>query len=616
MAKKQTSKDKKYSQAGIARQSETFGGNVQERVVDEDERLFSRVEKSYKEWDGFRKVGYKLVADYTGDGYGPSSSQEGQKRETILNLLHQTVSSYMMALAANSPKVLVDARLGNLRGFARHFELALNNLVKDIGLVHAIRRWVLDSYFMVGIMKVHLADSGLVQLEQDIYADPGFPFASNVSWDNFVADTSAKRWSEVDFAGDVYRIPYDSLKDGSIWDQEAVKDVRPSSKNATEHERLENIGKGYEFDPDEDMSMVDLIDLWLPREGKIVTYACEFRNGNLRPYGKRLADMEWTGGEIGCYHILGFDEVPENLMPIGPATHLAPLAKHINNIYRKQARRAKIQKENVTYTAAGERGARNLMSSNDSEMVLVNDVNELGTIKMGGVDAESQMFMRDMLNDFNSLAGNLAALAGLSPSADTLGQERLIQGAVSGRVAQMANRVNEAVAGLVNDLAKLLWDDQVNVIRGQMELPGLDGYYAQSDWMPGDREGRFEDYDISIDIFSMPYKSAADQARSIMELVSQFYTPLEGQLAAQGGTVDMRELNDMLSDLMNLPRLKNVVKFTAPMQQEAAQPMPGGGGGPTTREYVRRSAGNNEAGRNISSQQSWASMSKDNRSKR
>ena len=71
MAKKQTSKDKKYSQAGIARQSETFGGKGHERVVDEDERLFSRVEKSYKEWDGFRKVGYKLVADYTSSEWVP-----------------------------------------------------------------------------------------------------------------------------------------------------------------------------------------------------------------------------------------------------------------------------------------------------------------------------------------------------------------------------------------------------------------------------------------------------------------------------------------------------------------------------------------------------------------
>jgi hypothetical protein len=592
---------------------QTFGSakkvGADTKGVDENERLFKRVEKSYKAWDSFRKVGYKLVGEYAGDGYGASGSAEGGKRETLVNLQHQAASATLMALAANAPKVMVDARQKGLRGFARHFELALNNLVKDIGLVYTIRRWVLDSYFMIGIVKVHLADSGLVQIEQDMWADPGFPFASNVSWDNFVVDTNAKKWSEVEFAGDVYRIQYEDLQNADIWDQDAVKDVRPTSKTETDHDRLENISRGYELDQDDAQSMVDLIDLWLPREGKIVTYACDFRAGILKPYGKRLAEMEWTGGDLGCYHILGFDEVPENLMPIGPATHLSPLNKHINNVYRKQARRARNMKDNLTYTAAGEKSARNLMSANDMEAVCVNDISEVGVHHMGGVDPPNQMFMREMMNDFNTLAGNLQALAGLAPSADTLGQERLIQGAVSGRISQMASRVNEAVVGLIDDLGRLLWDDEVNKIPGQQTLPGLDWAVAQSDWVPGDREGTFDDYDISIDIFSMPYKSAASQASAILNLVAQVYTPLEAQMMAQGGMVDLRELNDMLSDLMNLPRLKNVIKFTAPQPME--QPMPGGGGGgPTTREYVRRSAGNNEQGRNVQSQQAWASMSR------
>lgn len=582
--------------------------NARAEVEPEDDRLFKRVEKSYRDWDSFRKVGHNLVKEYAGDGYGAAGSAEGGKRETILNLLHQTVSSYMMALAANSPKVMVDTRRRNLRGFARHFELALNNLVKDIGLIHTIRRWVLDSYFMVGIVKVHLADAGVVQLETDVWADPGFPFASNVSWDNFVVDTSAKKWSEVEFVGDVYRIPFEDLKNPDIWDQEAVKDVRPTSKTEVDHDRLENISRGYEHDQDEQESMVDLLDLWMAREGKIVTYACDFRAGQLKPYGKRLAELPWTGQELGCYHILGFDEVPENLMPIGPATHLAPLARHINNVYRKQVRRARNMKDHLTYTAQGEKSARNLMNASDMEAVQVNDLSEVGVQHMGGVDAQNQMFMLGMMEHFGSLAGNLEALAGLGPSADTFGQEKLIRGAVSGRVAQMGNRVNEAVVSLAVDLGRLLWDDVVNTVPGVQTLPGLEGYTAQSDWVPNDREGEFDDYDISIDLNSMPYKSAADQANTILNLVQNVYTPLEPQMMAQGGMIDIRELNDMLADLLNQPRLKDVIKFTAPQPMEQPQMGGGGGGGPTTREYVRKSAGNNERGKNVQSQQAWASM--------
>ena len=580
---------------------------------DTEDKLFKSVEKSYRDWDAFRKTNYSLVEEYAGDGYGPSGSANGKRREVIVNLLHQTVSTYMMALAANTPRILVDTRNRQLRGFARHFELALNNLAYDIGLVHTIRRWVLDAYFMVGIAKVHLKDSGYVQLEADIVADPGFPFASNVSLDNFVADTSAKRWGEVMYVGDAYRIPFEDLEDDAVWDQKAVKDIRPSSKVENASERLENISRGYETDTDEFQPMVDLIDLWLPRENKVVTYALDFRNSAMQPYGKRLAELEWTGAELGPYHILGFDDVPESLMPVGPATHLAPLAKHINNVYRKQIRRARDLKENPTYTPGAEKSARNLQNANDGDHICVQDNQELSSIKTGGVDQENQMFMLNMMDHFNSVAGNLSALAGLSPQADTLGQERLIHGAVSGIVAQMANRVNEGVTSLITNLSKLLWDDEVNVIKGEMKLPGLENYSAQSDWVPGDREGEFREYQISIDIFSMPYKSATDKVSAILQTVNQVYLPLQQQLMAQGGSIDMRELNDMLSDLLDLPRLKDIIKFSTPIDPAM---MGGGGGatggGPTTREYVRRSAGTGAAGQSVASQQAWSASARSN----
>jgi hypothetical protein len=292
-------------------------------------------------------------------------------------------------------------------------------------------------------------------------------------------------------------------------------------------------------------------------------------------------------------------------MPIGPATHLAPLARHINNVYRKQIRRARNLKENPTYTPGAEKSARNLQTANDGDHICVQDNSELSSIRTGGVDQSNQMFMLNMIDHFDSLAGNLSALAGLSQQGDTLGQERLIHGAVSGVVSQMANRVSEAVTGVVVDLARLLWEDNSLKIAGEMKLPGYPEFHAQSDWVPGDREGDFSDYDISIDIFSMPYRSASDRANAILRLVTEVYAPLQQQLMAQGGMIDMRELNDVLSDLYNLPRLKYEIKFGAIQTDGFAGDEIGGGGGPPTREYVRRSAG---GGGGKGAQQAWASL--------
>jgi len=71
--------------------------------------------------------------------------------------------------------------------------------------------------------------------------------------------------------------------------------------------------------------------------------------------------------------------------------------------------------------------------------------------------------------------------------------------------------------------------------------------------------------------------------------------------------IDVRELTDRLSELLSIPWLKDIIKFTAPQQPDPG--MPGGrGAGPTTREYVRKSAGGGQQGQNVQSQQAWAAM--------
>ena len=130
-------------------------------------RLFQAIEDSYKDLEPFRCLQRSLIEEYAGDGYGGGKDQ---KRQIIVNLLNQTVEAYMMALAANRPQVLVSTRHAELKPFAAHFQVGLNNLIEEINLEQTIRRWVLDAFFCLGIVKVHMASSGLVQIEQDLWA--------------------------------------------------------------------------------------------------------------------------------------------------------------------------------------------------------------------------------------------------------------------------------------------------------------------------------------------------------------------------------------------------------------------------------------------------------------
>ena len=405
-------------------------------------RLSTAIEHSYRKMEPFRRMNRKLVEEYTGPTYG-----ENKRQSKYINKLYQAVDAYTMLLAANRPRVLVETKYPQLRPFAHHYSLALNNLIQEIGLEYTIRTWVMDAFFSVGIVKVHLADSGLVEIEPDRWMDPGTPFASNVCLDNCVLDLSATKFSEMKFAGDMYRIPYEDLKQGAkdgIYDPKLVKEITPSSKSSdTSDERVEAISRGMETDTDEFEPMVDLADIWVPRDGKIYTYEVCNR-GQFQIKGKPIAEMDWDGPEHGPYHILGFNEVPDNIMPVSPASQLEPLDNIINILYRKQSKRARNQKRNLVYNSGGQGDAKRLKNSNDGEMIRVDDPQHVQTIDQGGIDQPNQAFILGASEQFDLLAGNLPALLGLGSQAETASQERLIHEAGSRKGSQMQYRVLDA----------------------------------------------------------------------------------------------------------------------------------------------------------------------------
>lgn len=568
-------------------------------------RLFKAMEWSYGQLDPFRKLVRGLVEEYAGSGYGHDGAKP--KFEILVNLMHQTVDAYTMSLVANRPRVMISTKKDLLRYFARQFETAVNNLIEEIKLEHTLRQCVLDAFFCVGIVKIHMGDSAQVQLEEGFWMDPGTPFASNVSIDNWVHDMSATAYHKVRYAGDCYRLPFEDLKNADLFDQSVVKQLQPTSKFLGEEDRLERISVGYETDQDELEPMIDLMDVWVPRDEKIYTFPMDPTapfSGKFKP----VADMVWDGPEFGPYHILSFNDVPENVMPTSPASHLAGMARLVNNIMRKQSRRARQQKDVVTYTPSAANDARKIERSDDLQYVGVTDPNEINVMKIGGVDGPNQAFMLGLIEMYDRMAGNLKAMAGLGPQADTFGQEQIIAGAVSKREAQMQYRVVDHAVGVIRDLGYMLWHDAAKVIPGRIPVQGANQYSIDATWTPEDREGDFFDYNMDIDLFSMPYQSPTQRVQSLLMVFKEIYGPMAPLIAAQGGQINMRKVNEIFADLLNQPHLKEILQFTAAVQQggpEGPAPTPA----QTTRNYVRRSVPTQGTpqGRSHVEQQAWLS---------
>jgi hypothetical protein len=549
----------------------------------ERERLFKAIESSYRALEPFRNLNKALVEEYAGGGYGAQRSQFGD----LLNLMHQTVDAYTMALVANRPRVMISTEDLSLEYFAKLYQTALNKYIEKIGLEHTLRQWVLDAFFSVGIIKVHMAEAGPVQIERDLWMDPGKPFASNVSLDNWVHDCTSTKFSKVRFAGDMYRIPFESLK-SDAYDQEAVKELTPTSKYTVESNRLEKISRGFEVDPDEYEPMVDVADVWTPSSGQIWTFAVESVS-QFRLKGPPIAVMPWKGSEHGCYHLLGLGDVPENIMPSSPASHLSMLARLANNLMRKQSRRARNHKRVHAYSPAGAASAKNVQRSGDDEFREVELPQEINTISVGGIDQGTQLFLQEVIEMFDRMAGNLPAMLGLGPQTGTVGQEELLHGSLNKKEANMQYRVVDASVRLVKELGLMLWMDKFQVIRGKMPIDGADGYYVDHTWTPDNRAGTTNDYEFGIDMYSMPYQSPSKKMDLIMTLINQVYAPMAQMLMSQGGTINMQELTELFAEMTNTARLKKIIQFVAPptepMAEEEGPPMPTN----TTRTNVRKS---------------------------
>ena len=552
--------------------------------AEERGRLFDAIDWSHKQLRPFRASREKMVKEYVGHNY---SEEVEEQKEILVNLMFQAADVYTMLLAANLPRVLVSTQHKSLKWFGKKFQVAVNNLIKEIHLQQTLQACTLDAFFSIGIAKVYLADSGMVELEHDLWVDPGQPFVARISLDDWTHDMSATDWHHIRFAADYYRVPLAKvLEDKELYDPKVARNLTSSDVRDEEYrqgdQRVSDLSQGQENRNKDVEPMVDLMDVWLPYDRLVVTWPRQ------KAHTPPLHVQEWDGPEGGPYHRLYFSETPDNTMPVAPASNLHGLSDLVNRIVRKQAKQAKRQKDITIYEARAMDDARRLQRAADGELTRVDHVDAIQVLKQGGVDPGNGAFMLQMVDIFDRLAGNLPALAGLGPQAETLGQENIIRGAANSRVAKMMQKTQEFSAGIITDLGHLMWIDQAMEIPGTVNIPDT-SFEVDATWTAEDREGDILQYNFDIEPYSMTYKSPSERAQAITSTLQQLVIPLAPQIEAAGGQIDYQAMLEILAELYDQPRLMDIVKFQGP----PAQPDMGPQGTPkqspvTTRNYVRR----------------------------
>jgi len=538
-------------------------------------RLYTAIESSREALRPFRRNRKRMVQEYVGSWYNSS----GAPYEVLVNLMNMTADVYTIGLAASNPRCRVTTRYRDLWPFAYRYQKNLNDYIEEIRFSDTLQAIVLDAFFSFGMAKTFQADWKSIQLEDDIWADPGRPYTMRISPDDCGFDMSVKDYRRCKFIWDEYRVSWDSLRNDSDMDKSVIKRMNPTSKWERPDEQANDITSGDLTDNDEYEPMVDLMDVYLPDLDAVGIFPRHITSKPLK-----LVD---AGVEGGPYSRLSLADTPDNAMPVSPAMNQMGLHLLYNGLLRKQARQAKRQKTNPTFRASATSDADRMKRVNDGDWVKVQDPSAINIVSQGGVDQANVLFSVNVLDLFDRQAGNLQAMAGLGPQAGTVGQEEIIHNAVSRKEAKMQQRVHRFTVDVIGGLGQLMWADEFLEVNSSMEVAPGTGVHIDSSWTPEMREGDFWQYNFDVEPYSMNYESPETKLMKLERALNQA-VQLFPMIQQAGGTIDVQQIMRDYGALQNTPEIENWVTFSMP--SVLPQPNPTGGSMPqqTSRTYVRK----------------------------
>ena len=540
-------------------------------------KLQRAIEASYKELSPFREASYETIQQYTGAHYG--QNKEDQMKPVPLNYIQLAADIYVQNIAPIAPKFLARAKKVGLKQSVLPLEMALNHLSKEILLNEVLKEAVTNAIFSMGIIKV-----GTAETDRGTVIDETQPYAESVSMNDFVYDTTAKKFTQCTFVCDRVFVDMETFKESGLYDKKYV-DLVPAYKPYGE-ENSTNPTNPHELsgDPqrtDEFREVVELWEVFLPFDNLVVTIpVCG------KPYPLRV--VEWQGGEKGPYHLLRFSDVPDNIMPIAPASTWRDIHELANDVMIKIRNQAQRQKTILGFGLGAKEDAQKIVNAGDGDAVGVADPTQMKEFKFGGAEQINMATIPMTRDMFSWLGGNIDMLGGLSAQADTLGQEQLMGINSSKRMIKLKQSYQTFCQSVGESLADELWYNPNIDMPMVKEYPS--GIQIPFRFNEEIKEGDFIDYNIDIDPYSVSHMTPGERLQQISGLMQQFFLPMMPFIQQQGGSINTMEMIEMVARYSNNPELMKLIVFAdQPSESEFTKPIePGEGAKSQTKVNIRK----------------------------
>lgn len=552
-------------------------------------RLSKARQQSFQDLAGFRAERLDAIEQYAGHRYGNGQSEDGSDATRMdrspMNMLELAVPTYTRDLASSNPQVTVATRHPDLQRSAELLMMGLNELMTRIRLGETLNRGALNSLFGLGIFKVGMmygaAQVGPRRGEVDL---PTVTVVDDADW---VHDMTARHFDEARFMGHRIRVYESDLDAMPGMDKKArekwLKRMRDGSTDTGE--RTENVGGTIRGGKDAFEPYTEGWELYLPFEGLLVTIGDELGDGE-----EPLSVLDWDGPDDGPYHILSYDEIPNNVMPKAPVSGWCDLNLLIQDLTVKVGRQARSQRNLLGYQAGGgEDDARLIQLAGDLDALRLTKADGVKELSVGGVDQRSLAILLQAMQWFSYKAGNLDMLAGLGAQSPTATQDELLARTASKQLMGMQSKVVKATTRIAKSLAWYLWYDPGIELPLAWTVPGTT-IRVPVTYTEEERRGDFLDYNLTIVPYSLVEQTPADKLQVLQGALVNLIMPLMPFLERQGLTIDGQALVKRVGEWANVPELEEILTFGAASvgQDAPVGESEGPGKSPvTTRNYVR-----------------------------
>lgn len=529
----------------------------------ERQRLATAVRQSDVALDAFRAQRREFMEHFAGPRYGAKRDWRQP-----LNLIYSLVCTLEPALAMMNLKCLATCPVIENRWFASTFASVVSRVLYKGQVATTVRELIRAAFYSIGVAKVGHDPGGKVPY-----------FVDRISLDDWVIDRRCRSYSPGGYAfeGHRFRMNFEEAMDSDLFDPNARREIERIGKANMRHpeDRAETIGIGAtQAGSDQFEPSIELIELYLPRTNRIV-----WLPGDLSTSGDDyLREFDWYGPDTGPYTHLGFSMLNDNVMPIPIVSVIFDLYLLENRLASKTARQAEIQKSIVTVDAANAKDEESVRQSQDGQIVRAPGL-KAEVLNIGGANEKGYQAIGFFQDWYSRISGNSDLLGGQTASSKTLGQDQMLMGNASVRVNDYRNMVNSVVEEITQKLAWFIWHDTDTTFRTTRKLQG--GVEVPVQWRPEDRQGEYEDYDITISTHARTADGPDQKLERLTHWLQTIVLPLMPAAAAMGKYPNMDEIVNRSAELHDIDELGDMwiegpPQQMAPSHQQPQQDKSGG----------------------------------------